>query len=202
MAAGKCSYMVIGGQDDTKKSLLQPQLYEEDIPYECKSRFLGLMLDDKLSFEEETCRLRDRVQKRINIIKILSNRSWGLSIRTLRAVYLCLIRSLIDYNFFIYNSLTSTRKEQLDTMQNKSLRWITKDFSARPEKNMERCKVETIETRMKKLMLSYMARNESNPLFKTLVSEYIRGLKARREKWITPLSFIKLMPIESIFPRA
>ena len=62
---------------------------------------------------------------------------------------------------------------------------------ARPDVNMARCKIETVETRIKMLMQKYMARNSDNPLFRTLVSEYMRGLKARKENRTTPLSFMK-----------
>ena len=46
--------------------------------------------------------------KRINVIKVLANKSWGLNIKTLNQVYNSLIRSLLEYSSIIYPCFSAT----------------------------------------------------------------------------------------------
>ena len=58
-AQNGCREMLVHGNRrprSNQKTSAQPQLYQEDIPYESKCRFLGLMIDDKLSFDSKSKR--------------------------------------------------------------------------------------------------------------------------------------------------
>jgi hypothetical protein len=77
MAAEKCSHLIIDGKVSLKPELLKPQLYQSLIPYERASRFLGLTIDGNLNFNDEIARIKERAQKRINILRILTKQYGG-----------------------------------------------------------------------------------------------------------------------------
>jgi hypothetical protein len=53
----------------------------------------------------------------MNIIKVLSNKKWGISIKTLTEVYNSLIRSLMDYSSILYPAFSATNLDFLDKIQ-------------------------------------------------------------------------------------
>ena len=144
-----------------------------------------------MSFGDEINRIKDKSTRRLNISRILSNRSWNLTIRTLRAVYFSLVRSLTEYDFFIYECLSKKHKTELAIIQNKSLRIITRNPFGTITENEVRCKVEPIGHRLEKLMRRYVKKNVNNPLIRTLQTEYRRGFESRSEQRTTPLTFMK-----------
>ena len=54
--------------------------------------------------------------KRLNIIKILSQKRWNLTAETIRNVYYSLIRSILDYANVIYDLLCETKKQDFILM--------------------------------------------------------------------------------------
>jgi hypothetical protein len=69
----------------------------------CKDpTFLGIRFDKHLSFKNQLRYLKESCLKRMNVLKVLSNKSWGLSTETLNNVYNSLIRSLLEYSSIIY----------------------------------------------------------------------------------------------------
>ncbi|GBM82091.1 hypothetical protein AVEN_30674-1 [Araneus ventricosus] len=56
-----------------------PTLYahNQPIPVLSKARFLGVIFDSKLTFLPHILDLRKRCEKALNILKVLSNTSWG-----------------------------------------------------------------------------------------------------------------------------
>jgi hypothetical protein len=56
----------------------------------------------------------------MNILKILSNKSWGLSAKTLNNVYNSLIRSLLEYSSIIYPAFSDTNLLKLERIQFRS----------------------------------------------------------------------------------
>lgn len=68
----------------------------------------------------------------VNILKILSNKSYGIKEEYLFNVYNCLIRSRIDYGNVVYNSANAKLLQKLEVAQNASLRIITGSFRSSP----------------------------------------------------------------------
>jgi hypothetical protein len=65
-----------------------------------------VVFDKKLLFNRHYDNLRTRALKRLNIIKIFSHKSWGLSPKTLKCIYTALVGSICDYSFFTLASVT------------------------------------------------------------------------------------------------
>jgi hypothetical protein len=88
--------------------------------------FLGIRFDKYLSFKNQLNYLKDVGIKRMNVLKVLSKKSWGLSIKTLTDVYNSLIRSLMEYSSIIYPCFSSTSIDLLEKIQFKSLKIINR----------------------------------------------------------------------------
>ena len=109
MNGNKCQYIIFSRSQ--KKDTVKLSLFNEDIPQYNFAKFLGVTFDKKMNFNkavEEICR---KCYDRLNILKILSNKSLKLSEKTLKSVYFSLFRSIIDYNSVIFPLLSETNKK-------------------------------------------------------------------------------------------
>ena len=90
-----------------RKQHLDPQLYLNDtqIPIIGEAKFLvGLLFDSKLSFIPHITSLKSRYTKSLDLIKVLSNTTWGSDRKVLLCLYRALIRSKFDYDCIVYGS--------------------------------------------------------------------------------------------------
>ena len=78
-----------------RKHHLDPQLYLNgtQIPTIGEAKFLGLIFDSKLSFITHITSLKSRCTKSLDLIKVLSNTTWGADRMVLLRLYRALIRS-------------------------------------------------------------------------------------------------------------
>ena len=81
MNTNKCNYIVFTNK---KNITLNLTLNNQSIPFCANPKFLGVVFDKTLTFTRYFENLRTRSLKRLNIIKIFSHKSWGLSTSTLK----------------------------------------------------------------------------------------------------------------------
>ena len=97
--------------------------------------FLGILFDEKLNFKEHIESVREKATSRLNLIKTLSNKSWGLERKTLVKIYNAVTRSLFDYSSSILSSLSDPVLDMLQIIQNVALRTITHSHFNKLSKN-------------------------------------------------------------------
>ena len=61
--------------------------------------------------------------KALNLLKVLSNTSWGADRSTLLHLYRSLIRSKLDYGSIVYGSARKSYLQMLDTVHHQGLRF-------------------------------------------------------------------------------
>lgn len=197
MAPSKCNHIVFGKSNNplnNPKIQFNPELFKESIPESSCITFLGIRFDKNLNFQNQVNYIVENCTKRLNIIKILSNKSWKIKSETLLNIYILLIRSLLDYSSTLYHCLNSENKKKLQIIQNNSLRIIFHKPIQTPISELHKiAKIDTIEMRFKKLNSRYIFKNliNQNPLFCELVSEFLNYSAARIVKYATPLCFIR-----------
>ena len=83
-----CSFL------STTKHHLDLQLYLNgtQIPTIGEAKFIGLIFDSTLSFIPHITSLKSRCTKSLDLIKVLSNTTWGADRKVLLRVYRALIR--------------------------------------------------------------------------------------------------------------
>ncbi len=107
---------------------IRVKLFEERIPTASKLKFLGITLDIGLTFHEHAINIKKKCRNRLNVIKILTNKSWKLNKHTLTNIYISLIRSIIDYSSLIFKNLAKNITKSIQAIQNNVLRCTTSDI--------------------------------------------------------------------------
>ena len=195
MSANKSSFIIFNNSNSKIESEnLDLNLFKEKIDKTEVTTFLGLRFDPKLNFHHQIKYLIDSCNKRLNIIKILSNKDWKIDTQILLQIYKLLIRSLLEYSSIIYTSLNKENKTKLQVIQNNCLRIILKKNSYTRISDLHNlANIETIESRFKKLNSSYFRRGliNKNPIILELINDYINYSAARLIKKETPLCPVK-----------
>ena len=89
-----------------------------------------LLFDSKLSFIPHITSLKSRCTKSLDLIKVLSNTTWGADRKVLLRLYRALIRSKLDYGCIVYGSARPSYIKRLDTVHNQGLRLCLGAFFA------------------------------------------------------------------------
>ena len=158
------------------------KLFSQPLPHNPKPKFLGIVFDERLCFGDQIKYIQDKCLSRLNLIKILSHRTWKLGKNTLINIYRSLVGSVIDYNFFILPFVSSQNLNRLQSIQNKALRCILKlpfnqetgrHYSTESLNNLSG--LGSISARLTELKKEYLkaALNKQNPLICPLIEEYL-----------------------------
>ena len=103
MAPLKCSYIVFSADKKFhSENEMDIKLFGIKINQCVNPLFLGIRFDSHLTFKNQINYLKEAGLKRLNVLKVLSNKSYGLSIKTLTEIYNSLIRSLLEYLSIVF----------------------------------------------------------------------------------------------------
>lgn len=102
------------------------------IPVKSEVKFLGLVLDSKLTGKPHCEHIVANCDRTLNILRCLSGVWWGAHPFTLKLVYNALIRSVLDYGSFLLEPCNLEAMKKLDTIQAKALRIITGAMKSSP----------------------------------------------------------------------
>ena len=118
----KCQYIVFGKGLNKNPVNLNFKLFNDYIPKTNSIKFHGITLDYQMNYNECVNEIVSKCNGRLNILKILSNKSWSLSSDILKCIYFSLIRSIIEYNSMIFPLISETNKKRLRAIQYKALK--------------------------------------------------------------------------------
>lgn len=85
-------------------------------------KYLGMILDKKLSWRPHIDYLASKCNKSINFLKMITKVWWGADTKTCLTFYKAYIRSIIDYGCHLYGSASNNTLSRLDILQNTALR--------------------------------------------------------------------------------
>ena len=186
----KCNYKVIS-KSGKAESGLKLNLNNRCIPYCNNPIFLGVTFDTRLCFNAHYDYLRERALKRLNIIKIFSNKSYLLTKKTLKCMYRSLVGSIFDYSFFTIANVSKSNLGKLQIIQNSALKCIYKFKRNYPTRLLhETSQILTVTDRLKQLGCRFMVKSMiCNPLIRILTVEYLKSISSiqRLNKNSTPL---------------
>ena len=113
---------------------------------------------------------------------MLSNKTWGISAKTLTQVYNSLIRSLLEYSSIIYPLFSISNLELLERIQYKCLKIINKKPKYSSNSDIKNGKnYLAIEDRLDELNLRYIKNSlkNNNEIIVDLLSDYKSYSNAR-----------------------
>lgn len=98
------------------------------INYAPKVRFLGMLLDEKMSWKPHIEALRNSCRPILNLLRNLSYHNWGADRATLLYLHSTLILSKLDFGSHLYMSASKRVLKRLDPIHNEGLRIATGAF--------------------------------------------------------------------------
>lgn len=111
---------------------LQLTLYNKPLVQVTETTFLGMNFDSKLRWTSHIRQLKNKCIKRLSILKVLNGSSWGSDRKCLLRLYICYIRSIMDYGNIMYATASQSTLNQLNAIQNSALRIATGALRSSP----------------------------------------------------------------------
>jgi len=65
-------------------------------------KFLGIIFDSKLSWQQHINYIVDRCKPRLNLLRMLSGHTWGAGEQSQTPIYRSLIRSIMEYGYELF----------------------------------------------------------------------------------------------------
>ena len=95
-------------------------------------RYLGLLLDEKLSWKEHIASLKKSSMKKLNLMKKLAHSSYGADTTTLMKIYRSVVRSKLDYGAAAYSNARNSVLNSLNSIHHAGIRLTLGAFQTSP----------------------------------------------------------------------
>ncbi len=139
-------------------------------------RFLGIILDRRLTYRQHILELKERCQRALRLLTVVSAHKWGADFSTLRHLYISLIRSKLDYGSFLFISTAATTLTILDRIQYAASRIILGALRCTQVKSLEaEADLQPLSLRRRYLLTTYATRVlpiQAHPVRKMLLDYY------------------------------
>ena len=174
------------------------KLDDSEIPVVNQYKFLGIIFDQKLSFNPHIQYLKDKCSRTLKLLRIIAHKNWGADFQTLLKLYRTLIRSKIDYGCYIYGAARKSYLKQLNTVHHEGLRLILGAFKTSPVDSLYSEAYEPpLKIRFTKLGLQYYTKIKSiptNPAYDCIFNPKNQTLFNQKEKAIKTFG-LRMKPI-------
>lgn len=95
-----------------------------DIPWKDEAKYLGLILDKKLTFQKHTQYILEKCEKLVRILYPFINRRSKLNTRNKILLYKTVFRSTLTYASIVWSECALSHRKKLQIFQNKCLKMI------------------------------------------------------------------------------
>jgi exonuclease III len=185
LAPHKCAQTTFSKAKQNSNDNLNIRIYDQRISCEANPKFLGITFDTRLSFVAHFEKIKEKVNDRLNILKVLSyDKGWSLKTNFLLSIYKVLIRSVMDYANVVTAACSEAVINDLEVLQNNALRVIYKKslldhISAQTLRDW--AQIDSVKSRHNILLNNYYEKCliSNNPLIKELFENY-KNFKNRK----------------------
>ena len=115
-----------------KLSPTQLTVNNSNLPEQKEYRYLGLTLDSRLNYRQHARTITQKVEKRFNLLRLLSGTSWGASRKSLLTMYRAFIRPVMEYGFEAYLFSPKYVSKAIQRLQNSGLRICSGAMASTP----------------------------------------------------------------------
>lgn len=137
---------------------LSLKLYGSDIDKVDCFKYLGIWFDERLTWKTHIGKMTEKYKKVLNILRCLQGNDWGADRTALRALYVGLIRSVLDYGCLVYGSAAKTLLNDLDRVQYQALRLCCGAVKTTPVAALQvEMGEQPLELRRRQIALTYWA---------------------------------------------
>ena len=165
----------------------QIQLYLNDQKLECVTEFkyLGLILDSKLTWKPHINYLKNEIFSRVNLLKIIASSKFKTNANILLNIHQAIILAKIEYGSPIFATAAPSNLKLLDPIHHKCLRICLGAFRTTPKESLYvESNIPSLETRRKIACMQFYFRNlgkkgkHNNYLFDTSKDHIFEAKKA------------------------
>ncbi|GFT24506.1 RNA-directed DNA polymerase from mobile element jockey [Trichonephila clavipes] len=138
-------------------------LHNEKIPWSQNTKYLGVTLDNKLTFRQHITRIRENFIKKAHTLSHLINKRSKLSRSNKLLIYSLLLRPILTYASPVWIFAAETHIQKLEVIQNKTLRQILRaKWYMRNSALRKAIKFKTIKEFMKKLAKNFFTKIDNS----------------------------------------
>ena len=156
------------------KTAHQLTLNQSPISVKEHHTYLGLAIDNSLTWKEHIKQLKRNCYHRLNLIKHLSHVHWGADSTILKRIYQAIVLPKLDYGSEAYGSASPTNMKLLDPIQNQAIRLATGAFRTCPVKSLEVLSgFKPLHIHRESRLIHYFLRiitNAKNPMYNKIYS--------------------------------
>ena len=134
------------------------------LPYADEVKFLGIIFYSKLTWAKHIDDLNLKVEKSLNLLKVISGFDWGADIKSLLWIYDALCWSKLDYGCQIYSSASKSNLDALNVVHNIGLRICYGAFRTSVESLYVDTHQLALDVRHEELGLRYLMRIKCSPV--------------------------------------
>ena len=125
-------------------------------------KFLGVVLDSKLLWRNHMNFIKEKVEKKINMMKTITNTSWGSSPATCLLLYRSIIRPHFEYGCNLFDNASKSTLSILDKLQLRCTRICSGALMSSPSNALlVETKEMPLKLRRKWLSLNYLVKKIS-----------------------------------------
>ena len=128
----KCKTMHICRRRGCLKNNIDLTLYGNRMRSVEEKEFLGVIIDNSLTWKPHTKELKRKCGKVLDLLKHLSHKEWGADRASLLRLYIMLLKPRVDYGSESYNSSAKTTLAPIRTIQNAAIRIATGALRSSP----------------------------------------------------------------------
>ncbi|GFW28134.1 putative RNA-directed DNA polymerase from transposon BS [Trichonephila clavipes] len=88
-----------------------------DLCYVQNAKYLGYTLDQEITSNKHIESQVIKARKRLNVLKFISGRDWGVEASTLRTTFISLVRPVLEFGIPIYSCASDTNLKTLERVQ-------------------------------------------------------------------------------------
>jgi len=147
----------------------------KSLQFKTSAKFLGVILDSKLTWHEHINYILSKCNKRLNFMRSISGNTWGACKTTMITIYKALILSVIDYGCIAYDSASDSQLLLLDRLQNKALRIACGSFKTTPIDSLQvDCGIQPLHLHRleKQLKLAVNIKSTENHVCKAVIEDH------------------------------
>ena len=125
-------------------------------------KYLGIHFDRTLTWAKHVNSIEAKARRRLNLLKVLTNKKFGADARIMKNIYLAIIRPIMEYGAPVIISASQTTILKLERVQREALRIILGAHRTTPISSMYwETNLEDINTCLEKRAISYYTRTAS-----------------------------------------
>jgi len=108
-----------------KYNKLKVHLNNTSIPYTKTIMILGVIFENKNTWQAPLKEIRKATLIKLNIIKLLAHTTWGANETSLKQTYKASILSKLEFSAFLYIDVKQSALKMIDTIHNTGLKLAT-----------------------------------------------------------------------------